>query len=400
MIPILDLSAEIDEIRSDIDKAIKKVIDDTRFIMGDEVKVFESACADYLGVKHAIGLNSGTDALLIALKAAGIKEGDEVITTPFSFFATAESISMAGAIPVFVDIDEATFNIDAEAIESSITAKTKAIMPVHLYGRCCSMGRVMEIAEKHGLTVIEDCAQAFGATYLPESCIKAREKKEASNSCNCSPEWQHRLKGSKAGTMGLAGAFSFFPSKNLGAFGDGGLIATNNDDLAETASMLRVHGARKKYHNEVLGFNSRLDTIQAAVLLAKLPHIDRWNKRRLAAAGIYNMLLEQAGLTENLITTPAALQGDVFHQYTIRLNVNEIGKTRDQIQKELSDIGIGSMVYYPVPQDKLPVYTGQYTPQPLSAKAAEEVLSLPIWPLITMKTQEQVVDGLRKVVLG
>jgi len=394
MIPILDLSHEIESIRADIDTAIAKVIGNSNFIMGEEVRRFEAAAAEYLGVKHAIGVNSGTDALVIALRAMGIGEAaggsstDEVITSPFSFFATAESISINGAKPVFVDIDERTYNLDPDLIEAAITPNTKAIMPVHLYGRSCNMGRITEIARKHKLKVIEDCAQSFGASYRA-NC----------EGCSCDEATKESLRTSKTGAMGDAGCYSFFPSKNLGAFGDGGMVVTNDDELADQMRMLRVHGAKKKYHNEVLGFNSRLDTIQAAVLLTKLPHIDRWNNGRLAAAGIYNMLIEQAGLDKELITLPEAKSGDVFHQYTIRIDLKKAGKTRDQIQQELKDKGIGSMVYYPVPQDQLPVYAGQYKPGscPVSDQLSGEVLSLPIWPLITMASQEEVVEKLEEV---
>jgi dTDP-4-amino-4,6-dideoxygalactose transaminase len=388
MIPVLDLTAEINEIRNDVDKAIKRVVDNAQFIMGEEVKQFEQEVAAYLGVKHAIGVNSGTDALVIGLRAAGIGSGDEVITSPFSFFATAESISMTGAKPVFVDVDARTCNIDVELIEEAITPNTKAIMPVHLYGRPAQMSRIMELAQKHDLKVIEDCAQSFGATY-------AGRCKHCNGSCG--DEMREAISGKKTGVIGDVGAYSFFPSKNLGGFGDGGLVVTNDDAMAEQMRMMRVHGARKKYHNEILGYNSRLDTIQAAVLRTKLPHIDRWNKGRLAAAGIYNMLLEQKKLSPEWVETPTEVSGYVFHQYTIRLNTEKIGKSREQVQKELKEKGVGSMVYYPVPQDKLPVYAKDYTPKPVSAALAEEVLSLPIWPLITMQTQDKVVEALAAV---
>lgn len=385
MIPVLDLTAEISEIRSDVDRALKRVVDSAGFIMGEEVKRFEEEAAAYFGIRHAVGLNSGTDALLIGLRAAGVGKGDEVITSPFSFFATAESIGMAGATPVFVDVDARTCNINPELIEEAITGHTKAIMPVHLYGRPAQMTRIMEIAEKHGLNVIEDCAQSFGATYSGR-CVSCDGR--------CGEETRHALSGRKTGTIGDAGAFSFFPSKNLGAFGDGGMLITDNDELAAQARMLRVHGAKKKYHNEMLGYNSRLDSIQAAVLRAKLPHIDRWNKSRRAAAGIYGMLLSQDKRTAGVVQPPDEVAGAVFHQYTVRFDTAKIGKSRDAIQQALKEKGVGSMVYYPVPQDKLPVYAETYTPRPESARLADEVLSLPIWPLITIQTQEKVVDAL------
>jgi dTDP-4-amino-4,6-dideoxygalactose transaminase len=341
-IPILDLRPEIDELRPEIMAAIGRVLDRTDFIMGEDVLLFEQEVAAYLGVKHAIGVNSGTDALVIALRALGIGPGDEVITTPFTFFATAESISSVGARPVFVDIDPATLNLDLALIEAAITERTRAIMPVHLYGNPVDMKRVMDLARQHGLKVVEDCAQSFGA----------------------------RWRGRQTGTFGDFGAYSFFPSKNLGAYGDGGLIATNDDALADTARMLRVHGSRKKYHNEVVGYNSRLDTIQAAILRVKLPHIERWNTHRREVARRYNEGL--AGVEG--IVTPEITEGHVFHQYTIRVQ----GGRRDQVQQALGEQGIGTMVYYPTPQDELPIYKGDYKVFEESSLAAREVLSLPI----------------------
>ena len=282
-IPILDLKPQYASIRAEIHEAIDRVLESGAFIMGPDVKLFEQEVAAYLGVKHAIGVNSGTDALVIGLKALGIQKGDEVLTTPFSFFATAESISNVGAKPVFVDIDPLTFNIDPKQIEAKITAQTKAIMPVHLYGHPAAMAKIMEIAQKFNLKVIEDCAQAFGARYYGD-CIGCDQ--------SCEPEILSNIRGKAVGAIGNVGAYSFFPSKNLGAYGDGGLVVTDDDTVAEKARMLRVHGALKKYHNEILGYNSRLDTIQAAVLRVKLPHIDEWNQARRQVAERYNSLLE------------------------------------------------------------------------------------------------------------
>lgn len=381
MIQILDLSPEIAEIREELNRAINRVIDEKAFIMGPQVKDFEENVAKYLGVKHAIGVNSGTDALVIALRALGVGAGDEVITTPFSFFATAESISMVGAVPVFVDIDPATYNIDPGLIEAAITPKTKAIMPVHLYGNPCAMTQIMEIAHKHSLLVVEDCAQSFGARYFGE-CTGC-------NGENCDSAIRSSIHGKQTGTIGHAGAYSFFPSKNLGAFGDGGLIVTDDDAVAEHMRMLRVHGAKKKYHNEVLGYNSRLDTIQAAILDVKLPHIDRWNDGRRAAAARYKSLLSSS----DEIVTPDVHDGHVFHQYTIRLKT----ANRDAVEKAMKEKGIGTMVYYPIPQDKLPVYAKDYIPQPISAAFSDQVISLPIWPSISEDTQKQVVKALLEV---
>ena len=360
-IPVLDLAPEIELLWDDLNAAIQRVLRSGQFIMGPEVTAFENEVAEYLGVKHAIGVNSGTDALVISLRALGIGPGDEVITTPFSFFATAESISNVGARPVFVDIDERTFNIDTRLIEAAITPRTKAILPVHLYGRPCEMDAIMTIAEQHGLVVIEDCAQSFGASF----------------------------DGRKTGTIGHAGAFSFFPSKNLGAFGDGGLITTDDDDVADLARMLRAHGSKKKYRNEILGYNSRLDSIQAAILRVKLPHINEWNEARRAAAKRYEGLFKG---TEGVII-PEVSAGHVFHQYTIRFTK----ANRNEIQAQIQEQGIASMVYYPIPQDRLPVYRGKYTEFPKSDTLAEQVLSLPIWPTIDQGTQGQVVGAISRV---
>ena len=357
-IPVLDLSPEIEALYGELMAAITRVVKSGQFIMGPDVRAFEEEVADYLQVKHAIGVNSGTDALVIGLRALDIGPGDEVITTPFSFFATAESISNVGATPVFVDIDERSFNLDPDRIEEAITARTRAIMPVHLYGNPCDMDRIMHIAKKHGLKVIEDAAQSFGARY----------------------------QGVHTGTIGDVGAYSFFPSKNLGAFGDAGLIATNNDQLAETARMLRAHGAKKKYHNELRGYNSRLDTIQAAILRVKLPHVDTWNQQRREAARRYNEHLDGAPG----IITPHITDGHVFHQYTIRITT----RSRDEVQAQLKESGIGTMVYYPVPQDRLPACRTERSVTPVSEQLATQVLSLPIWPCIGSTVQNSIAHQL------
>lgn len=361
-IPVLDLSPQIEALWDELMDAVQGVLKSGQFIMGPNVKAFEGEVARYLGVKHTIGVNSGTDALVIGLRAAGIGPGDEVITTPFTFFATAEAISQVGATPVFVDIDPLTFNIDPEQIEAAITPRTRAILPVHLYGQAADMDPIMDLARKYGLKVIEDTAQAFGGEY----------------------------KGRKLGTIGDVGCFSFFPSKNLGAFGDGGLIATNDDEIAERARMLRVHGARKKYYNEVLGYNSRLDEIQAAILRVKLPHIDEWNEGRRRAAQRYNELLKDLPGIITPYEPPYAKH--VYHQYTIRISNGK----RDQIKEHLATQGIGTMVYYPVPLHRLPVYATNTCSFPEAERAARQVLSLPIWPEIGYEMQEQVVEILKK----
>ncbi len=379
-IPVLDLKPQYDSIREEVHAAIDRVLESGQFIMGPEVKAFEAEVAAYLGVKHAIGVNSGTDALVIGLRAAGIGPGDEVITTPFSFFATAESISNVGAKPVFVDIDPESFNLDPHKIEAAITSRTKAILPVHLFGRPAAMGQIIELAQKYGLKVVEDCAQSFGARYWGD-CGECDE--------DCSVATRDELRGKCMGAIGDVGAFSFFPSKNLGAYGDGGLIATNDDELAEMARMLRSHGSKRKYHNEVLGYNSRLDSIQAAILRVKLPHIDEWNRGRRRVAKVYNELLANvAG-----VVIPKLVDGHVFHQYTIRV----LDGKRDEVQQRLKEAGVATMVYYPVPQDRLPVYEGEYGVFEGSEQVAKEVLSLPIWPEMEESLMVNLVDELKQV---
>ncbi|MEO1619652.1 MAG: DegT/DnrJ/EryC1/StrS family aminotransferase, partial [Cyanobacteria bacterium J06632_3] len=377
-IPILDLKPQYQSIKSEVQAAIDQVLTSGQFILGPTVKQFETEAAAYLGVKHAIGVNSGTDALVIGLRAIDVGPGDEVITTSFSFFATAESISNLGAKPVFVDIHADSFNLDPSLIKAAITSKTKAIMPVHLYGNPAAMAQILEIAAEHGLKVIEDCAQAFGAAYKGH-CSGCEQ--------SCKDSIRHSLIGRRTGSMGDVSAFSFFPTKNLGAYGDGGLIATNDDRIAELAMMLRGHGSKKKYHNEMLGYNSRLDALQAAILRVKLPYIDTWNQKRRQVAETYNQLLADV----DGVITPELTEGHVFHQYTIRL----LGGVRDRIQQALADEGIGAMIYYPFPLDRLPVYKGQYAANPVSDELGEEVLSLPIWPELTPDINERVVSAIR-----
>ena len=359
-IPVLDLRPQLESIRDEIMTAVAAVIDSTAYINGPATREFEDAAAKYLQVKHAIGLNSGTDALIIGLRALGIAAGDEVITTPFSFFATAESISIIGAKPVFVDVEEHSMNIDPTLIEAAITERTRAIVPVHLFGRPANMQAVLDIAQRHDLLVLEDCAQSFGA----------------------------RIGDQLTGSFGSGGAFSFFPSKNLGAMGDGGLFVTNDDDVAEMALKLRNHGAIDKYRNEMLGYNSRLDSIQAAILSVKLKYIDEWNLGRRAVASHYGKLLAE---TPGVIT-PEISPGHVFHQYTIRLT----DTNRDQVHDALHESGIGCMVYYPVPQNRLPVYGDTYPELAVNELLAEQVLSLPIWSEMREQEIERVVATLRK----
>ncbi len=377
-IPILDLEPEVDALWDALNDAFRRVLRSGQFINGPEVEAFEREVAAYLGTAHAVGLNSGTDALVIGLRALGIGAGDEVITTPFSFFATAESISAVGATPVFADVDERTFNLDPDTVEPLITERTAAIMPVHLYGCPADLGAIMEIAERHGLAVVEDCAQSFGARFVDTA----------------GGDGTSALHGRMTGTVGAVGAYSFFPSKNLGAFGDAGLVATDDDGLAEHVRKLRAHGSLKKYHNEEVGYNSRLDAMQAAFLRVKLPHIEAQNAGRRRVAETYNRLLADV----EGVVTPAVTPGHVFHQYTVRI----LDGQRDAVAAALDERGIATMVYYPVPQNRLPVYadpsagSGQALDSrcPVSDRLAGEALSLPIWPQLDETTIAHVATAL------
>lgn len=363
-VPFLDLKSEIEEIGNEAEEAIKEVVRTGTFILGPAVTEFEKNAAEYLGVKHAIGLNSGTDALVMGLRAMGIGEGDEVITTAFSFFASAESIEIVGARAVFVDIDPETYNLDVDQIEAAITDSTRAILPVHLYGHAADMDPIMALAKKHDLHVLEDAAQAWGCDY----------------------------KRRKAGTLGDVGAYSFYPTKNLGCFGDGGLLTTNDDEIAQITKMLRDHGSQRKYHHETLGYNSRLDGIQAAVLNVKLPRIDKWNDGRRAAAARYNKLL--SGIDGVTLPDEASYTRHVYHQYTIRI----AGGKRDHVHQFLGKNGIGNTVYYPSPIHKAPYYLreGHELPElPVAELACNEVLSLPIGPRLTAAEQESVAAALK-----
>ncbi len=360
-VPLFTLNRQHEEIMDELMKATEEVIKSGKFILGPWVAEFEEKVADYLGVKYAVGVGNGTDALSIALSAIDIKPGDEVITTPFTFIATAETIAMLGAKPVFVDIDPETFNINPDLIKEAITEKTKAIIPVHLYGQAAEMDKIMEIAKKHNLYVIEDTAQGIGATYG----------------------------GKKLGTIGDIGTFSFFPTKNLGALGDGGLVVTNNEEIYKKAKALRVHGSSVKYHHEYLGYNSRLDSLQAAYLLVKLPHTDRWNEKRRENAAFYNENLK------DVVQVPVEREGNyhIYHQYTIRTD------KRDELKAFLSENGIGVGIHYPIPLHLQPAfrYLGYKEDDlPESEKASKEVLSLPIFPELTDEEKAYVVEKIRE----
>lgn len=360
-IPFLDLKAQYPAVRKPIQDAIGKILDRQHFILGDEVAELEERVARWAGVPHAVAVASGSDALWLTLLGLGIGPGDEVITTPFTFFATAGSISRAGARPVFVDIDPESFNISARAVERALSRKTKAVIAVHLFGRSADMGPLLRAARKRGVPVIEDAAQAFGAR------------------CGKRP----------VGSVGRAGTFSFFPTKNLGGYGDGGMVVTSDGNLAERLRLLRVHGSRRKYIHEEIGTNSRLDTLQAGVLLAKLPHVKAWNQARWKRARIYNNLL--AGLP---LVTPAIPAGEahVFHQYVIRT------ARRDDLGQFLKARGVETGVYYPLPLHLQPCYQFlgyRRGSLPESERASQEVLSLPMYPELTLEHQRAVARAIR-----
>ncbi|OGW37910.1 MAG: erythromycin biosynthesis sensory transduction protein eryC1 [Nitrospirae bacterium GWD2_57_9] len=362
-VPMVDLKTQYQAIQDEINSAVLGVIQSTHFILGPHGKALEEAVAAYHGVKHAIAVASGTDALHLALIAAGIKRGDEVITTPFTFIATAEAISYVGAVPVFVDIDPVSFNMDIRQVEAAITKKTRAIIPVHLYGQPVNMEPLMQIAKKHGLRVVEDCAQSFGAV----------------------------TNGKKTGAIGDIGCFSFFPSKNLGCYGDGGMVITDDSKLAEQMLSLRNHGSRVRYYHDEIGFNSRLDEMQAAILRVKFKHIDEYNAKRRNNALAYNSHLSAPG-----IQTPSEEKGTthVFHQYTIKV------KNRDTVKQRLDAGNVtSSMIYYPVPLHLQAAYRDlgiKPGSLPVAEQTALEVLSLPMYPELTEDQIRTVADAVKK----
>ena len=364
-VPLLDLTGQYASIKAEIDAAIAGVVDSQRFVLGPVVQGCEEAIAAYVGSAHAVGVSSGTDGLLVALMAEDIGPGDEVVTTPFSFFATAGAIARVGATPVFVDIDPATFNIDPALIEDRITARTRAILPVHLFGQMADMGAIMEIARRHDLVVIEDAAQAIGA--------------------------QHN--GQRAGAIGHYGCFSFFPTKNLGGYGDGGIVVTNDPARAEKLRALRVHGETTRYHHRFVGGNFRLDALQAAVIHAKLPHLDRWTDSRIANAALYRHLLgDFATRHPNALALPrVSTDRHVFNQFVVRVADRDCGRER------LTAAGIGTAIYYPLPLHLQECFAGLgYRPGnlPKSERAANEVLALPIFPELTTEQIRHVADTL------
>jgi dTDP-4-amino-4,6-dideoxygalactose transaminase len=366
-VPLLDLKAQYAGIKDEIAESLERVFESQYFILGGEVQSFEVAMAEKLGVKHAIGCASGTDALLLSLRAAGVGHGDEVITTPFTFFATAGTIWNLGAKPVFVDIEPETCNINPDLVAEKIGAKTKAIVPVHLFGQCAKMAPLLDLAEKHGIAVIEDAAQAVGSTHELE-----RDSGGTPAGVHC------------AGTMGTSGGLSFFPSKNLGACGDGGMILTRHDDVAEKLRLLRVHGSKPKYYHKIVGFNSRLDALQAAILSVKLRHLDAWSEGRRGRAARYDELFKGSP-----VVTPVIEPGNthIFHQYTIRV------PRRDALRSHLAENDIGSEIYYPVPlhiQECFSSLGYKEGDLPESERAAKECMSLPVYPELTDEQQDYV----------
>ena len=384
-VPLLDLKPQYNSLKKELDEAVLKVAESQYFILGPEVEKMEKEFCDYLGCKHAIGVSSGTDALLLALMSIEIKPDDEIIVPTYSFFATAGVVARLNAKPVFVDIDPVTFNMDPNDIEKRITSNTKAIIPVHLYGQSADMQPIMEIAKKHNLKVIEDAAQAIGVQYKD---------------------------GRSVGTIGDIGCFSFFPSKNLGCYGDGGLVTTNDDDLAYLLKIKRVHGGEQKYFHKVIGGNFRIDALQAAVLRVKLPHLDRWSEQRRKNAELYNKLFLEAGLvdkpgktkfdTKNKVLIPEAVYNQfsdlknphIFNQYIIRV------EKRDELKKFLTENEIGNEIYYPVPFHQQECFSNLGYKEgdfPEAEKAASSSLALPIYQDLKEEQIKFVVEKINEI---
>ncbi|HYU90146.1 MAG TPA: DegT/DnrJ/EryC1/StrS family aminotransferase [Gemmatimonadales bacterium] len=362
-VPLVDLVAQYRTIKDEVLPAIQAVIESQQFVMGPAVARLESALAQLAHATHGIACASGTDAVLLPLKALDLEPGDEVITTPFTFFATAGTIHNAGGTPVFVDIEPGTFNIDPAAVEAAITPRTRAIVPVHLYGQMAAMERLLAIARARGLKIVEDAAQAIGARRSIDG------------------EWR------MAGELGWATGYSFFPSKNLGAWGDGGMMVTSEDALAERLRKLRLHGGAKQYHHDEVGTNSRLDSLQAAVLLAKLPHLEAWSAKRREHAAYYTRALADLPAVRPPAVDPA--NEHIFHQYTVR------AERRDELQAHLKRHGIGSAIYYPVPLHLQRCFSHLgYRPGrlPESERASAEVLSLPVYPELTQEQLDCVIE--------
>lgn len=363
-VPLLDLKRQFSNLKEEINKELEQIFGSCQFILGPQVKKLEADIAEFCGVGYGIGVANGTDALELSLKGLGIGEGDEVITTPFTFFASAEVISKAGATPVFADIDRDTYVIDVKRIEEKITDKTKAIIPVHIFGQACDMDEIMKLARKYNLYVVEDSCQAIGAGY----------------------------KGEKVSSFGNTGCFSFFPSKNLGGAGDGGMVVSNDQELADKIRVLRQHGSSVRYHHNAIGYNSRLDEIQAAILNIKLRYINEWNELRRKHAYRYNEYLSSS------IKKPAEAEYEqyhVYHQYTIEVN------NRDELAGYLKENGVGSCVYYPIPLHLQEVYgylDYKHGDMPNTEEACQRVISLPISPEMTIEEQDYVIKKINEFV--
>lgn len=365
-VQLIDLKKQYESIREEITSAAIEVLDSGQYILGPQVQKLEREIAEYCGTQYAIGVANGTDALLLTLDAMGIGPGDEVITTPFTFFATAEVVSQMGATPVFVDIDPRTYNIDCSKIEQAITPRTKAIMPVHIFGQPADMDEIMAIANRNGLTVIEDACQAIGSEY----------------------------KGKRIGSIGHAASFSFFPTKNLGGYGDGGIIVTNDEALAKQLRILRAHGSNPKYFHSMIGYNSRLDPLQAAMLSVKLKYLDGWNGKRAELAGKYNEAFKALPI---ICPHLAEERKHAYHLYILQTN------NRDGLMKHLEENGVASGVYYPVPLHRQEVYHGlgyEEGSLPISEEASKRTMALPLYPEMTEDEQQYVIETVKNFFHG
>jgi dTDP-4-amino-4,6-dideoxygalactose transaminase len=387
-VPLLDLKLQYQSLKKELDEAILKVVESQYFILGPEVESMEKEFCEYLNCKHAIGVSSGTDALLLALMAIDLQPGDEVIVPTYSFFATAGVVSRLNAVPVFTEIDPVTFNIDPENVKKKITSKTKAVVPVHLYGQSANMEPIMKIAKEQNIKVIEDAAQAIGTQYKDGRCV---------------------------GTIGDIGCFSFFPSKNLGGYGDGGLVTTNDDDLAYMLRIKRVHGGEKKYYHSVIGGNFRIDALQSAVLRVKLPHLDKWSEERRGNAEYYTELFIEAGLAEETGRTKFDAKNKVLLPKPVYKNVSGVKnyhiynqfiirtEQRDELKKFLTENEIGNEIYYPVPFHMQECFADLNYSEgdfPLAEEACNTSLALPVFPELTKAQQEFVVNKIKEFILG
>lgn len=417
-VKLLDLQAQYSEIQDEVEKAVLEVLRSGYYVLGPNVQAFEKEAAEHLGAKHAIGCANGSDALYIALLALDIKAGDEVITTPFTYIATAEAITQIGAKPVFADIKLDTFNIDPQEIEKKITPKTKAIILVHLFGQACEMDEIMAIAKKHNIKVVEDTAQAFGTQYtfsdikkaeqlVPNSRLAKSEDTELTDASMSNPQTSHNAEFEQgcqfsAGAIADIGTYSFYPTKNLSCAGDGGLMTTNSDELNERIRKIRAHGSSKRYYHDELGVNSRLDEVQAAILRIKLKQITAWNEAREKNAAIYDEKLSGMETKDYKIITPAKIKDSshIYHQYSIRIEDkknSDSSELRDSVRAKLQEAGIGSEVYYPLALHMQNIYADLgHKPEdfPNALKAAQSVLSIPVHPNLNSEDINYVIENI------